>query len=434
MKLIQNHIPADLPILVVDDDPFALKLISFQLKKIGYTALYPFTDAAAALQFIESGDTPPALIFCDLQMPDIDGIEFIQRIIDLNYQGGLILISGEDGRILKSAQNFAENFGLLSLGALSKPVKSDHLEALMQNVVEQLEKAKRSEARAVDAKRYTLADIENAFEQGELVSFYQPKIDLITGKVASLEALVRWQHPTDGLLAPLNFLDLIESKGLSDQLLNYLMAGPNGILPQMQAWRDTGLKFSVGVNLSDVNLANVALPNMLSALLKTFGLEPEDILLEISENRTIKNRTQSWGNLTRLSLRGFRLSIDDFGTGQTSMADLRDLPLAELKFDRSYTHGIHRDESQKMAVKSCIRMAEELNIRTVAEGIEDIEDWHCLRSVGCNLVQGYLIAKPMPAADISAWVTMWGNRLSFPGNKLFPSTVNRPVSAQASVA
>jgi EAL domain-containing protein (putative c-di-GMP-specific phosphodiesterase class I)/FixJ family two-component response regulator len=429
-----QHNTADLPILVVDDDPFALKLICFQLKKLGHQALHAFTEAGEALKLIELGETPISLILCDLQMPNIDGIEFIQRIVDLNYQGGLILISGEDGRILKSAQNFAESFGLLSLGALSKPVKSDHLEALMTAAVKRLGAVALNEPKAVDARRYTLNDIEKAFERGELINFYQPKVDLLTGKLASVEALVRWQHPVDGLVAPLNFLDLIESQGLSDQLLSHLLIGPQGILPQMQAWRNIGLNFSVAVNLSDENLSNPKLPNLLIAQLNEFGLEPDDIILEISERRTIKNRTQSWGNLTRLGLRGFRLSIDDFGTGQSSMADLRDLPLSELKFDRSYTHSVHRDQSLQMALKSCIRMAEELNIRTVAEGIEDIDDWHCLRNLGCNLVQGYLIAKPMAVLELGQWMTLWANRLSSPGNALFPKSAGHKEALQATLA
>jgi EAL domain-containing protein (putative c-di-GMP-specific phosphodiesterase class I)/CheY-like chemotaxis protein len=423
-----------LPILVVDDDPFALKLICFQLKKIGYKNLQAFTEAAEALQYLEQDLLSVSLIFCDLQMPSIDGIEFIERIVALNYQGGLILISGEDGRILKSAQNFAENFGLLSLGALSKPVKSDHLEALMIEADKRLKTTLVTHTNTVDTKRYSLNDIEKAFSRGEFVNFYQPKVDIQSGKIPSFEALVRWQHPIDGLLAPIHFLDLIESQGLSDELLSHLLVGPNGILPQLRAWRNQGLGFSAAVNLSDVNLSNPKLANLLGAHLQEFGLEPEDLLLEISEKRTIKNRTQSWGNLTRLSLRGFRLSIDDFGTGQSSMADLRDLPLAELKFDRSYTHLAHRDESQQMALKSCIRMAEELNIKTVAEGIENLDDWHCLKSLGCHLVQGYLVAKAMPALEVEKWTKMWANRLSFPGNTLFPRTVSRPANFQNSAA
>jgi EAL domain-containing protein (putative c-di-GMP-specific phosphodiesterase class I)/FixJ family two-component response regulator len=431
---ISTGVGTDLEILVVDDDPFALKLICFQLKKLGYRSIHAYSNSAAALEYMHGEANSIALILCDLQMPGIDGIEFIQKVVDLDYEGGLILISGEDSRTLKSAQNFADNFGLMSLGAISKPVNSDHLDSLMREAVKSLSRRNQSEGKTVDAKQYSMKEIDNAFERGELVNFYQPKVDLLSGNIPSVEALVRWNHPVDGLLAPFNFLDLIESKGLSNELLTYLMVGPHGILPQLQSWRKCGIGFSVAVNLSDVNLSNPALPNLLTEQLKQFGLEPDDLLLEISEKRTIKNRTQSWGNLTRLSLRGFRLSIDDFGTGQSSIADLRDLPLAELKFDRSYTQSVHRDEGQKMALKSCLRMAEELNIRTVAEGIEDIEDWHCVRNLGCNIVQGYLVAKPMPAADVTGWLNAWGNRIRLPGNKLFPANAGGLIEDELSVA
>jgi EAL domain-containing protein (putative c-di-GMP-specific phosphodiesterase class I)/CheY-like chemotaxis protein len=424
VNLVLKSIGVDskLEVLVVDDDPFALKLICFQLKKLGYGSIHAYSNSVAALEYMRGEGYAISLILCDLQMPEMDGIEFIQRVVDLDYKGGLIFISGEDGRTLKAAQKFAENFGLMSLGAIGKPVKADHLEALMSHAVKSLGNVRLDDGQTVDASRLTMADIENAFARSELVSFYQPKVDLLSGSIPSIEALVRWCHPIYGLLAPVSFLNLIESKGLSDELLDHLLVGPHGILPQLQAWRKSGLTFSVAVNLSDINLANPALPNLLTDQLTKFGLEPNDVLLEISEKRTIKNRTQSWGNLTRLSLRGFRLSIDDFGTGQSSMADLRDLPLAELKFDSSYVQGVHRNEGQQRVLKSCIRIAEELNIRTVAEGIEELEDWHCVRELGCNIVQGYFVARPMPAADVSGWLTAWENRVSLSGNKLFPPT------------
>jgi CheY-like chemotaxis protein len=144
MNLVPNSTDTDLVILVLDDDAFALKLICFQLKKLGYPAIHAFSSPATALEYMRNDANAVALILCDLQMPEIDGIEFIQRVVDLNYKGGLIVISGEDGRTLKSAQNFAENFGLMSLGALSKPVKVAHLEALMRDAQKSLLKAKHS--------------------------------------------------------------------------------------------------------------------------------------------------------------------------------------------------------------------------------------------------------------------------------------------------
>jgi EAL domain-containing protein (putative c-di-GMP-specific phosphodiesterase class I) len=144
------------------------------------------------------------------------------------------------------------------------------------------------------------------------------------------------------------------------------------------------------------------------ALLQTYEVAPKNLVLEVSENRASGSRTKFNSTLSRLALKGFPLSLDDFGAGKTTMNDLSDIAISEIKFDRGFVHNIHRDSAQKMSLHSCIKMAEALDLITVAEGVEEIEDWEVLKALGCNVVQGYIVAKPMPIDVLTSWLPQWG--------------------------
>ena len=403
-------------IVVVDDDPFAVKLICTQLNKLGLTQIKAFTAPLEAIDYIEQSVDTIHLVLCDLQMPDLDGIDFIRKLGDMSYRGKLALVSGEDPRILRSAQLLAQAMRLGMLGVLNKPIQLKHLQTLLADFLgNPLPNASTSQAQANTAnpagRAYSVARIREALDNDEFENYFQPKVSMRTGFMHSVESLVRWNHPTDGVLAPALFLKTIEENGLCNDLLNCVLYGKKGVLKQLRAWHDQGFLFSAAVNLSDLNMTDSTLPESLQKQVTAYGLRPEHLVLEISENRVTKHRMPLLMNLSRLTLKGFCLSIDDFGAGQTSMADLRDLPLSELKFDRTIVYGAHRDNSQKMALRSCIAMAADLGIRTVAEGVEDIEDWHCLRDLGCDTVQGFFIARPMQAELVLPWLAGWQHKL-----------------------
>lgn len=410
-------------IVVVDDDPFAVKLICTQLSKLGLTQIKSFTAPLEAISFIEQSLSQVALVLCDLQMPDLDGIDFIRKLGEVSYQGKLALVSGEDPRILRSAQLLAQAMRLGMLGVLNKPIQLKHLEALLSGFLANaaLHNASADTGASTQpaaSARYSADRIRDALVNGEFENYFQPKVSMRTGQMVGVESLVRWNHPTDGVLAPALFLKTIEDNGLCNELLDCVLYGKKGVLKQLRDWHDQGFLFSAAVNLSDLNMTDSTLPESLQKQVIAHGLQPEHLMLEISENRVSKHRMQLLMNLSRLTLKGFCLSVDDFGAGQTSMADLRDLPLTELKFDRTIVYGAHRDNSQKMALRSCIAMAVDLGINTVAEGIEDIEDWHCLRELGCNTVQGYFIARPMQAELVLPWLAGWQHKLQGPTQSL----------------
>jgi EAL domain-containing protein (putative c-di-GMP-specific phosphodiesterase class I) len=386
-------------VLIVDDDLFANKVIAAQLGKLGFTNLEGMTDPLKALDFLRANVDNIGLIICDLQMPTLDGIEFVREVAHEGYTGQVILVSGEDPRLLRSAQRLVEAMGLATLGAIQKPVKLETLTNVFANA-DEVERPR-------STRQFALSEIEEALTKKQLVNYYQPKIDLQSGAVVGVEALVRWLHPEHGVLSPAAFLPVLQKAGLDDELLMHILTGPTGALTLLRDIEAMDPEFKVSVNISDVNLSDEKLPEKLVALLDSYGVQNKNLMLEVSENRAAGSRTKYNSTLSRLALKGFILSLDDFGAGKTTMTDLSDIAISEIKFDRAFVHNVHRDFAQKMSLRSCIKMADALGLITVAEGVEEIQDWEVLKSLGCNVVQGYIVAKPMPVEVLDSWLAHW---------------------------
>jgi EAL domain-containing protein (putative c-di-GMP-specific phosphodiesterase class I)/DNA-binding NarL/FixJ family response regulator len=395
-------------VLIVDDDLFANKVICAQLTKLGFTNLKDFTDPLKALDFLRLNVDKIALIICDLQMPTLDGIEFVREVAHEGYTGKVILVSGEDPRLLRSAQRLVEAMGLLTLGAIQKPVRLEALTSIFEKEF--------AVKKVLVSQSFDIEEIKQALANNELVNYYQPKVDLLSGLVVGVEALIRWVHPKHGLISPAEFLPALEEAGCDDALLQHVLTGETGALRLLRDIAPRAPDFKVAVNVSDVNLANARLPETLFLLLQTSDVAAKNLVLEVSENRATGSRTTHNSTLSRLALKGFTLSLDDFGAGKTTMNDLSDIAISEIKFDRAFVHNAHRDSAQKMSLHSCIKMAEALDLATVAEGVENIEDWHVLKALGCSVAQGYIIAKPMPLEVLDSWLAHWAENRK----KLFP--------------
>jgi len=178
-------------------------------------------------------------------------------------------------------------------------------------------------------------------------------------------------------------------------------------LTQMKAWRSEGMNLQVAVNVSMDNLVNLEFPDWLADTVRNAGVQARNLLLEVTESRLIRNRLFALDILTRLRLKGISLSIDDFGTGFSSLAQLRDLPFDELKIDQSFVHGAWRDASLRTFLEGSCNIGRQIGLKIVAEGVEDHADWQFLREVDCDLAQGYFIARPMPAEQLTGWITDW---------------------------
>ena len=338
-------------------------------------------------------------MFCDLQMPDIDGVEFVRHLARLGYRGGLVLVSGEDGRILQTVRKLAAAHGIHMLAALAKPVSPEQLRQVLAANASRRAAVPRA-ARPLQAPE----ELRRAIAGGELVNHYQPKVELATGALVGVEALVRWQHPRAGLVFPDQFIAVAEEHGLIDALTHAVLTAA---LHQARLWKDAGLELQVAVNISMDNLAALDFPDVVAQLASEAGVALSNVVLEVTESRLMKDLHAPLDILTRLRLKRISLSIDVFGTGHSSLAQLRDIPFDELNLDRGFVNGAAGDASLRAIVEGTLAMARHLGMKSVAEGVEERVDWDFLRTLGCDVAQGYFIARPMPGGDLPGWRAGW---------------------------
>lgn len=388
-------------ILVIDDDPFALKLLARQLENLGYRDISAHEHATDALAQLEDDAARFGLIFCDLQMPQMDGVEFVRQLVRISYAGDLVLVSGEDTRILKTAEKLSKAHSLNVLGALHKPVSPEQLKQVLHS------HPVRTTAARIARKTYAPEELRRALNAGELVNYYQPKVHIESGAVSGMETLVRWRHPADNLVFPDQFIDMAEKHGMIDDLTRVVLTNA---LRQARIWQDAGLHLHVAVNVSMDNLSALDFPDLVVRAAIDAGVVSANLVLEVTESRLMNNPLSALDILTRLRLKHIGLSIDDFGTGHSSLVQLRDIPFDELKIDRGFVHDACRDASLRAIFEASLGMARQLGMKTVAEGVEDRDDWEFLRTTGCDIAQGYFIAKPMPAAQLTNWLADWEMR------------------------
>jgi diguanylate cyclase (GGDEF)-like protein len=245
------------------------------------------------------------------------------------------------------------------------------------------------------------SELEHALGAGELVVHYQPKADVRSGAITGVEALVRWQHPERGLLAPDAFVPIAERSGLIRRLtLEVVRTG----LAQQARWRAEGIDVPVAVNLSIANLLDADLPRDIAALLDDMSVRPGDLKLEITESYLVTDPTLIRSNIQGLCAHGVGLALDDFGTGYSSLTHLRRLPIDEIKIDRSFISDLESDTDDAVIVQSTIELAHSLNLTVVAEGVETERVWSKLADFGCDQAQGFYLAKPMPAQALTMWL------------------------------
>jgi diguanylate cyclase (GGDEF)-like protein len=252
-----------------------------------------------------------------------------------------------------------------------------------------------------------LGELRRAVESAELRAYYQPKIELASGRIGGVEALVRWRHPTRGLVPPGEFMPYAEQTGFVRVITRWMLAVT---LRQCGRWAEQGTPLQVAVNISARDLMSRDLPQLVGDLLHSHRVRPELVCLEITESSFMEDPELALATLRALHGLGVRLAIDDFGTGFSSLAYLKRLPVDELKIDRTFVMGMVDDRDDRMIVRSTIELAHNLGLKVVAEGVETDACLDELRALGCDLVQGYLISGPLRRSKLEAWLreSRWG--------------------------
>ncbi|SDY94283.1 EAL domain-containing protein [Nitrosomonas sp. Nm33] len=390
-------------ILILDDERFMLKLLARMLTNQGFTSVVCCDNGHDALVQVDNEATRPDVILLDLNMPGMDGIEFVRYLVERQFTGSLILVSGEDERMLRTAERLVQAHKIHMLGYLQKPVKPEAMLALLTQWTPP-PPIKPSKAKKI----YSAEEIRTAIKEGALINYYQPKVSVASGMVMGVEALVRWQHPEDGLVLPDQFISVAEAHGLINDLTRLVLSQA---FTQAKKWQQAGFELNVSVNVSMDNLASLDFQDLVVKLAADSGILPHKLVLEITESQLMGDIRVSLEILTRLRLKRFRLSIDDFGTGHSSLAQLRDIPFDELKIDQGFVHRAWKDETLRVIYDASLALAKQLNMEAVAEGVEDRDDWELLRRTGCDLAQGNFISKPLLAEEIPDWIKVWLKRV-----------------------
>ena len=388
---------SELNLLVVDDDAFQRRIIVDKLRALGVVSVCIAEDGRQALDLIQAEDGHSIdIILCDLNMPEMDGLECLRHLGQEHRNIAVVIISALGNKLLLSAGNMAKMHGLKLLGVVEKPVAMRRIEELLAMYDQEGGRWQKAD----DPAHFTLEEILEGVRAKQFEPHFQPKVDLKTGCIVGAEALARWNHPRQGVVAPYAFIPQLEQSGNIDEL-TFMMLEKASVA--CRSFHDQGYPVSVSVNLSLVSLGDTLLADKITGVVREAGLDPQYIVLEITETAAMTDVAHAMENLTRLCMNGFALSIDDYGTGYSSLQQLMRIPFSELKVDQSFVKGFADQEVPRIVVESSIEMAHKLQVRSIAEGVETQQDWDTLKRMGCDVAQGYYIARPMDAASFVAY-------------------------------
>lgn len=381
------HVKA-LRALVVDDDRFMLNIVSLVLGDLGLASVDTASDGAIALERLSRSSVD--VLVCDLGMPEMDGIRLLSHVAAMPAQPAVILLSGQDPRILEAARHFAEAKALTILGTASKPVTHAAFRVLLEAYRRPGEAPAARVAPTLDDRQLRDGLARHAFDLA-----YQPKVDLRDGSLVGVEALLRWQD-----VPPPEVVRAAEACALIDDLT--LGVFDIAIRDRATLARD-GLDTNIACNVSMHNLHNLAMVDRIAARVSDAGDEPDRYTIEVTETHVIEDLGSVLEALIRLRLRGFRIAIDDYGTGAATMQFLMQLPSTELKIDRAFIAAATKSDAGRALLQSAIAIGQELGQDVVAEGVETEEEVRLLRALGCRFAQGYFYGRPMGRDALAAW-------------------------------
>ncbi|HYC48805.1 MAG TPA: EAL domain-containing response regulator [Burkholderiales bacterium] len=390
-----------LSFLVVEDQEFQRNMLVKMLKHMGAQMIHTASDGREALEHLHKLDAPVDVIISDLDMPGMDGMEFIRHIGEDGLGTSLIVASGVERGVLTSVETMAAAYGINFLGTIEKPVTPRKIEELLQ--INKPVLSGGAQARSA-TPTLPLAEIVDGLRAGEFEPFFQPKVCIATGEVVGAEALARWRHPRQGVISPYLFIKPLEDSGNIDMLMRAMLAKAATFCREAC---HANPRFCVAVNLSIKSLSDVKIADDITEIVRRQHLDPRHIVLEITESTATTDIGRVLENLARLRIKGFELSIDDYGTGYSSLEQLTRIPFTELKIDQSFVTHAGRHESARVILGSSLEMARKLKLRAVAEGVETSANWNLLVDLGCDIAQGYYISRPMSKELFMDWLGAW---------------------------
>ncbi|CDF82169.1 EAL domain-containing protein [Pseudomonas knackmussii B13] len=409
MSEVKELIPDRLPehVLIIDDSEIQRHFMAELCRDFGIRGILHAEDGRRAIELLKSQPQIEAIIL-DLEMPHMDGVQVLHELANLGLDPAVIVASARENTLLNVVESLGKSLGLRLLGVLRKPVLRDQL-------VSSLSRYSAVQLRSEGEEQYdsgpelSVRDVQRAVRNREFEAYFQPKIALQDGRLKGVEALVRWNHPVYGMLPPGRFMELVErSQFISELTLQML----DQSLRHCLVWQAAGLELSVSINVSARSLADSLLADAIIDRVSASGIPPCRVILEITESAIMTDLSTTLGTLARLRLKGFGLSVDDYGTGFSCMLQLSRVPCTELKVDRAFVNGACQSTHLRVLLESALDIARKFNLRVVAEGVETEDDWMLLRNLGCDEAQGYLLARPMPGWQLLGWWDEHAVRLS----------------------
>lgn len=390
---------ADYSVVVVEDHDFQRRTVVQLLRNLGVGTVADAPDGVQALEVLQAGSAPD-IIICDIDMPGMDGVEFVARVAESNLACAMVIASGLETKVLRAVEAIGASHGLHVLAALEKPLTARRLgEVLRQYTRVNSERASQAHAAAVSGD-----EVRDALESGELTAQFEPRIDLATGAMSSAEACGLWPGPHDCPIPPSVFVPVLSREGLLVSYVERLVAQSCELLDEARrAGLDEPVPLRVAVNVSQLPLANAPLADRVIQMVLSRGQDPRRFVWEVDDVDLARAPATTLSVLTRLRVKGFGLSMTHSGAGPSWAHHLDRVPVSELKLDRRLVGGAAGDPKRFAMLELALGSARDMALPAVADGCDSRADFDSLLALGCSEAQGRFVAEPMPAADTVAW-------------------------------
>ena len=385
-----------LNVLLVDDSNAILQYVTNVLEKnYNISSVFCANSAPEATQILRQSKVN--LLFLDLNMPQVDGIQLLDEISKLDYNGYVVIMSGVSTRIISSVELLAKKYRLNYIGTLLKPIDESDFEV----IISKIGVSRVHEFNTESLKTY---EIVRALKNDDIEVFYQPQIDLASRQFYGIEALCRMHHPRLGTISPDRFIDKAEE---SELIIHITWTVLKKALSDWKKLKQMGVDIKLSVNASPIALQQQEFADVVFSLIDQYGMPADRLCIEVTESILADDQIQELMNINRLNMRGVAFALDDFGKENSTVDRLQKLPLTYLKIDKSYFIDHKETIGQLNIINTSVSLAHELHIKTIAEGIEDKETLKLVTQMGCDYGQGYHIGHPMKAKDIIKWTKDW---------------------------
>lgn len=389
---------AQLSVMVVEDHSFQRSIALRLLAGLGVERAYEAAHGREALDRLEQLLEKPDVALVDLDLPEMDGIELIGHIASRRLTRAIVVLSALDPALLHTVQTMARASGLRVLGAIEKPLTVTKLQEVLGHFHHEPE-----ESGYITPLEFERDELIEAIDTEQIEPWFQAQVAIASGHAVGVEALARWVRG-DQVLQPAQFLHQIEREGLIDALTESMLRKS---CRWRARWAVAGLDLRLSVNVSMLNLARVDTADRYQQIVQQAGVRTRDVVLEVTEGSVMGEAASALNVLARLRLKGFGLAIDDFGTGYSSLSQLSRIPFTELKIDQGFVTGAVRQPRKRAVVETSLELARKLDLGTVAEGVETVDDWQMLAELGCDYAQGYLIGSAVSGAALIEQVRHW---------------------------